>query len=108
MKLVRSIAVSSLVAVSLCGCSAFKQHTTGFLSKRDSAYVKAKSGPGLQIPAGLSSSKVGDEFSIPPVTSSGPVPASDIPPGGISKQVPPGYVSPTAPSSKYFLKPLMK
>ncbi len=110
MKLIRSIVIGSLIALGLSGCSTFKQHSSGLLEKGDSAYLKAQSTQTLQIPAGLSSSNVGDEFLIPPVTTQGPVPASIVPPGGISKKVPPGYIPPVTKqsSSNYFLKPLFK
>lgn len=110
MKLVSSIIVGSVLALCLSGCSTVKQHSSGLLSKGDAKYLKAQTGQGLQVPPGLSSDNIGDEFSIPPVTTRGPVPASIIPPGGVSKQVPPGYVPPVAAAStsSYFLKPLFK
>lgn len=82
MKLIRNIMIISLLALGLSACSSIEQHMTGIAGK-DNKYLKAHSSKHLMVPAGLSSSKVGDDFSIPPVTGHGTVPASIVPPGGL-------------------------
>lgn len=107
MKLLTKLFTLSLLVFSLTACSTLEQHSSGLVSKGDTAYLKQQSTAGLRIPPGLSSTNVGNQFSIPPVTGSGPVPASPIPPGGIT--VPAGYKAPVVSSSNNnFLKPVVK
>lgn len=99
MKLLNLLTIS-LLAIGLSACSTFEQHASGLVSKNDRAYVNAQSTPGLKVPPGLSSANVGNQFAIPPVTGTGAIPASPVPPGGL--QVPAGYKPPVATSNKHY------
>ena len=45
-----------------------------------SSYLMAPDGHSIVVPSGLSASKVGDAYQIPPAARTGPVPVSQIPP----------------------------
>lgn len=78
-----------LVTISLTGCATLHRDGTALLKKRDKTYLKSESRSTLKIPAGLSASKIGGDFTIPPSTSTAAIPASTVSPyGSVSAQLP--------------------
>lgn len=104
MKSTMRLLIILLLAMGLSACASMRQHSSGWLKKSDNAYLKQRSIPKLRIPSGLSASKVGNDYPIPPATGVGAVPASTVPPGGIHAH----NTVKKHPNSNhgYFLKPL--
>lgn len=107
MKRFAKLLTLSLICLGLTACSAIGNNFSSLTKKSDMAYLKAKATPGLKVPAGLSSAKVGDSFNVPPTSSTGPVPVATTPPGGVYKAAVPGQPKEKAKSGQ-FLKPVFK
>src|SRR5436309_1115401 len=79
MKKNYQIIIYPLLGLMLSGCSAFHSNMNSF-SRNDTHYMRSHSIPTLDIPAGLSSIKVGDDYPIPPSNSIGRIPAPVVSP----------------------------
>jgi len=69
------------VASNMVGCATL-YGPSGYVTKRQTAYIYATEAPPLQVPPGLSSMKVGTDNPIPPlVGNNSPMPVNIVPPG---------------------------
>lgn len=79
---------------SLVGCSSLGKYN--FVKKRETTYLHGQAAAPLQIPAGLSSANVGDDYMLPVVPAAENLPIKQVgllPPDSLADQIASGKVS---------------
>lgn len=94
----KTILFGSLL-VSLTGCSTIDKHN--FVKQRETEYLRSSTAAPLEIPEGLSDTKVGEDYVIP---ASEPVPTAPVgllPPSSLAADISTGKVSPSVLKHPY-------